>query len=165
MLTAHLPAAPLRLLTVPTTQTAHTAARLWGKLRVLVAVGDGPLSYTHFALSSLSLSLFSHRARTVLAVKGPLRRVQQRRALDRSWPFQKTLPDKREKLDPDRCGHCRCHSNAAIWACSFASFAATVISRVWCDILYDLPVILSGGYGYGGCCGNQAPNSQHQTGG
>jgi len=33
------------------------------------------------------LSLLLHRLRTVLAVKGSLRRAQQRRALDRSGPF------------------------------------------------------------------------------
>ena len=33
------------------------------------------------------LSLLPHPLRTVLAVKGSLRRAQQRRALDRSGPF------------------------------------------------------------------------------
>jgi hypothetical protein len=37
------------------------------------------------------LSLFSDHLRTVLAVKGSLRRAQQRRALDRSGPFRTTL--------------------------------------------------------------------------
>jgi hypothetical protein len=47
----------------------------------------GPL----FANLSPRLSLFSDPLRTVLAVKGSLRRVQQRRALDRSGPFRTTL--------------------------------------------------------------------------
>src|ERR1035437_9753465 len=47
----------------------------------------GPL----FANLSPRLSLFSDPLRTVLAVKGSLRRAQQRRALDRSGPFRTTL--------------------------------------------------------------------------
>src|SRR5665811_2618569 len=47
----------------------------------------GPL----FANLSPRLSLFSDHLRTVLAVKGSLRRAQQRRALDGSGPFRKTL--------------------------------------------------------------------------
>jgi hypothetical protein len=51
-------------------------------------------------LANLSprLSLFIYHLRTVLAVKGSLRRAQQRRALDRSGPFGTTSPDKRERL-------------------------------------------------------------------
>src|SRR5450432_2231126 len=44
-----------------------------------------------FANVSLRLSLFSDHLRTVLAVKGSLRRAQQRRALDGSGPFRNTL--------------------------------------------------------------------------
>jgi len=44
-----------------------------------------------FANLSPRLSLFSDHLRTVLAVKGSLRRAQQRRALDRSGPFRTTL--------------------------------------------------------------------------
>jgi hypothetical protein len=40
-----------------------------------------------FADVSPRLSLFSDHLRTVLAVKGSLRRAQQRRALDGSGPF------------------------------------------------------------------------------
>ena len=40
-----------------------------------------------FANVSPRLSLLPHPPRTVLAVKGPLRRAQQRRALDGSGPF------------------------------------------------------------------------------
>src|ERR1035437_4519818 len=47
----------------------------------------GPL----FANFSPRLSLFSDHLRTVLAVKGSLRRAQQRRALDGSGPFRTTL--------------------------------------------------------------------------
>ena len=47
----------------------------------------GPL----FANLAPRLSLFSDPLRTVLAVKGSLRRAQQRRALDRSGPFRTTL--------------------------------------------------------------------------
>ena len=47
----------------------------------------GPL----FANLSPRLSLFSDHLRTVLAVKGSLRRAQQRRALDGSGPFRTTL--------------------------------------------------------------------------
>ena len=47
----------------------------------------GPL----FANLSPRLSLFSDHLRTVLAVKGSLRRAQQRRALDRSGPFPTAL--------------------------------------------------------------------------
>src|ERR1019366_1910646 len=47
----------------------------------------GPL----FANRSPRLSLFSDPLRTVRAVKGSLRRAQQRRALDRSGPFRTTL--------------------------------------------------------------------------
>src|ERR1017187_5179594 len=53
----------------------------------------GPL----FANHSPRLSLFTDHLRTVLAVKGSLRRAQQRRALDRSGPFGTTPPDKRER--------------------------------------------------------------------
>src|ERR1017187_6237222 len=56
----------------------------------------GPL----FANLSPRLSLFSDPLRTVLAVKGSLRRAQQRRALDRSGPFSTTHPDKRERRTP-----------------------------------------------------------------
>jgi hypothetical protein len=53
-----------------------------------VAPGDGAILVPPaFANISPSLSLLAHRPRTVLAVKGPLRRAQQRRALDRSGPF------------------------------------------------------------------------------
>src|ERR1019366_8732375 len=48
----------------------------------------GPL----FANLSPRLSLFSDHLRTVLAVKGSLRRAPQRRALDGSGPFRTTLP-------------------------------------------------------------------------
>src|ERR1017187_6863560 len=44
-----------------------------------------------FANLSPRLSLFSDHLRTVLAVKGSLRRAQQRRALDGSGPFRTTL--------------------------------------------------------------------------
>src|ERR1019366_844810 len=44
-----------------------------------------------FANRSPRLSLFSDHLRTVLAVKGSLRRAQQRRALDGSGPFLTTL--------------------------------------------------------------------------
>jgi len=47
-----------------------------------------------FANLSPRLSLFSDRLRTVLAVKGSLRRAQQRRALDSSGPFCKTFPTR-----------------------------------------------------------------------
>ena len=47
----------------------------------------GPL----FANLSPRLSLFSDHLRTVLAVKGSLRRAQQPRALDGSGPFRTTL--------------------------------------------------------------------------
>src|ERR1035437_1014448 len=47
----------------------------------------GPL----FANLSPRLSLFSDPLRTVLAVKGSLRRAQQWRALDGSGPFRTTL--------------------------------------------------------------------------
>jgi hypothetical protein len=39
-----------------------------------------------------------NRLGTVLAVKGSLRRAQQRRALDGSGPFQRTSPEMRERL-------------------------------------------------------------------
>ncbi len=39
----------------------------------------------------LLLSLFVNRFRTVLAVKGSLRRAKQRRALDRSGPFRRVF--------------------------------------------------------------------------
>src|SRR5215470_15220327 len=44
----------------------------------------------------MPFSLLPHASRTVLAVKGSLRRAL-RRALDRSGPFCKTFPSKREK--------------------------------------------------------------------
>src|ERR1035437_9308292 len=47
-----------------------------------------------FANRSPRLSLFSDHLRTVLAVKGSLRRAQQRRALDGSGPFRTTTPEK-----------------------------------------------------------------------
>ena len=57
-------------------------------LEVLVAVSDGATSApAPFATRSPGLFLLPHHRRTVLAVKGPLRRAQQRRALDRSGPF------------------------------------------------------------------------------
>ena len=46
---------------------------------------------TTFRRSFARLSLFSDHLRTVLAVKGSLRRAQQRRALDGSGPFRTTL--------------------------------------------------------------------------
>src|ERR1039457_3363164 len=49
-----------------------------------------------FAKLSPRLSLFSDHLRTVLAVKGSLRRAQQRRALDSSGPFR-TTPLRRAK--------------------------------------------------------------------
>src|ERR1022692_4646639 len=49
-----------------------------------------------FADLSPRLSLFSDHLRTVLAVKGSLRRAQQRRALDSSGPFR-TTPLRRGK--------------------------------------------------------------------
>src|ERR1035441_8075557 len=49
-----------------------------------------------FAKLSPRLSLFSDHLRTVLAVKGSLRRAQQRRALDSSGPFR-TTPLRRGK--------------------------------------------------------------------
>ena len=52
--------------------------------QVLEAPSEGAILAPHpFA----PLSLLLHRLRTVLAVKGSLRRAQQRRALDRSGPF------------------------------------------------------------------------------
>jgi hypothetical protein len=51
---------------------------------VLEAPSEGAILAPHpFA----PLSLLLHRLRTVLAVKGSLRRAQQRRALDGSGPF------------------------------------------------------------------------------
>jgi len=44
------------------------------------------------------LSLLIDHVGTVLAVKGSLRRAQQRRALDSSGPFRRTDPDMRERL-------------------------------------------------------------------
>ena len=52
----------------------------------------------HFASVPPRLSLCSDHLRTVLAVKGSLRRAQRRRALDCSGPFWKTAPNKRERL-------------------------------------------------------------------
>jgi hypothetical protein len=55
---------------------------------VLEAVGEGTILAAHVSPTlSPRLSLFSDHLRTVLAVKGSLRRVQQRRALDGSGPF------------------------------------------------------------------------------
>ena len=55
---------------------------------MLEAAGKGTKMAAHFSPSFRSrLSLFSDLLRTVLAVKGSLRRAQQRRALDRSGPF------------------------------------------------------------------------------
>jgi hypothetical protein len=47
-----------------------------------------------FVECSPSLSLWVYVPRTVLAVKGSLRRAQQRRALDSSGPFCKTFPTR-----------------------------------------------------------------------
>src|SRR5712691_6519721 len=53
-------------------------------LSLLEAPSEGAILAPHpFA----PLSLLLHRLRTVLAVKGSLRRAQQRRALDGSGPF------------------------------------------------------------------------------
>jgi NAD-dependent dihydropyrimidine dehydrogenase PreA subunit len=54
-----------------------------------------------FANLSPRLSLVSDYLRTVLAVKGSLRRAQQRRALDGSGPFRTTHSEKRERLTPN----------------------------------------------------------------
>ena len=55
---------------------------------LLEAAGKGTRMAAHFSPSFRSrLSLFSDLLRTVLAVKGSLRRAQQRRPLDRSGPF------------------------------------------------------------------------------
>jgi hypothetical protein len=55
---------------------------------VLEAAGTGTEMAAHLSPSFLpSLSLLSDHLRTVLAVKGSLRRAQQRRALDRSGTF------------------------------------------------------------------------------
>src|SRR5450756_1985417 len=63
--------------------------------RAVVAVRGGGRGYQNggprFANLSPRLSLFSDHLRTVLAVKGSLRRAQQRRALDGSGPFPTTL--------------------------------------------------------------------------
>src|ERR1035437_9300529 len=60
-----------------------------------LAVRGGGRGYQNggprFANLSPRLSLFSDHLRTVLAVKGSLRRAQQRRALDGSGPFRTTL--------------------------------------------------------------------------
>ena len=67
-----------------------------------VAVSDGAIFVPAvFANTLPSLSLFWHPLRTVLAVKGSLRRAQQRRALDRSGPFSQLLPENRERLGPE----------------------------------------------------------------
>ena len=69
------------------------APRVWRPLNTCVRGGGrgyqngGPL----FANVSPRLSLLSDHLRTVLAVKGSLRRAQQRRALDGSGPFRTTL--------------------------------------------------------------------------
>ena len=64
-------------------------------LRVDLLVRGGGRRYQNggplFANLSPRLSLFSDHLRTVLAVKGSLRRAQQRRALDGSGPFRTTL--------------------------------------------------------------------------
>ena len=58
------------------------------RMFVLEAPSDGAiLAGPRFANSSPRLSLNCDHLRTVLAVKGSLRRAQQRRALDRSGPF------------------------------------------------------------------------------
>jgi hypothetical protein len=61
----------------------------------LIDVRGGGRGYQNggprFANLSPRLSLFSDHLRTVLAVKGSLRRAQQRRALDGSAPFRTTL--------------------------------------------------------------------------
>jgi MscS family membrane protein len=55
---------------------------------MLEAASEGTILVHHgFASISPRLSLFGDHPRTVLAVKGSLRRAQQRRALDGSGPF------------------------------------------------------------------------------
>ena len=59
---------------------------------MLEAAGEGTKMADHLSpIFRPRLSLFSDHLRTVLAVKGSLRRAQQRRALDGSGPFQTTL--------------------------------------------------------------------------
>src|ERR1022692_4193435 len=75
------------------TITANVAGEFVRKGRMVVRGGGrgyqngGP----PFANLSPRLSLFSDHLRTVLAVKGSLRRARQRRALDGSGPFLTTL--------------------------------------------------------------------------
>src|SRR5664279_2201044 len=72
------------------------------RLEVLEAAGEGTKMADHFSpIFRPRLSLFSDHLRTVLAVKGSLRRAQQRRALDGSGPFRTTHSEKRERLTPN----------------------------------------------------------------
>ena len=50
-------------------------------------------------MESAFLSLLLDFLRTVLAVKGSLRRAQQRRALDRSGPFRRLTNYKRKRAN------------------------------------------------------------------
>ena len=59
---------------------------------MLEAAGEGTKMADHLSpIFRPRLSLFSDHLRTVLAVKGSLRRALQRRALDGSGPFRTTL--------------------------------------------------------------------------
>jgi len=69
---------------------------------LLEAAGDGAILAGHLSSTFRpAFPSFCHPLRTVLAVKGSLRRAQQRRALDGSGPFCITPPDKRERAIPN----------------------------------------------------------------
>jgi hypothetical protein len=63
-------------------------ASLSAVANMLEAAGEGTKMADHLSLTFRpAFPLYSDHLRTVLAVKGSLRRAQQRRALDRSGPF------------------------------------------------------------------------------
>ena len=69
---------------------------------MLEAAGEGTKMADHLSpIFRPSLSLFSDHLRTVLAVKGSLRRAQQRRAPDGLRAVLNNHSEKRERLTPN----------------------------------------------------------------
>ena len=91
----HYVGGPVTYFTLPQRRARNTPVNWLG---VLEAAGDGAILAGHLSSTFRpAFPSFCHPLRTVLAVKGSLRRAQQRRALDGSGPFCITPPDKRER--------------------------------------------------------------------
>jgi len=103
------PIAPKRLAAVRWTPPSTLKIGI-NSLCLLVAPSEGailaPDPFVH-------LSLLADHLRTVLAVKGSLRRAQQRRAFDRSGPFPSNPSNKRERFSVDMWA-----TSAPFWALS-----------------------------------------------